>query len=326
VPAALEAICLRCLRKQPAERYARAADLAEALRRWLADAPTDASPESVAAAAGPAPFVPPTTPTEHPPAGGWGRGRKRRSSRDLHPPVWLAAGLVLAALVGLGIWAWLRPTPPNTTPDGFASPTASGGAGDQPAKALTVRWRVQRYEPEGHVLHPRGVLGESTYSAQLKDRVEVEATLSEPAYAYLIAFNPADRPDALEQPLPRSEANRAPEKREFLSTEGWYNLTDGEGLQAFAVVASRQPLPSYAEWRKQRPPLPWKQTRALAGVVWKADGMTVRGLFGPVVDTRGEEEKSDKMVIRDLARALQGVSVGEAKVEAVSVLGFAVGR
>jgi hypothetical protein len=46
----------------------------------------------------------------------------------------------------------------------------------------------------------------------------------------------------------------------------------------------------------------------------------------PTADTRGEEEKSDKTAIRELAEALKDLPAGTAKIEAVSVLGFAVSR
>jgi serine/threonine-protein kinase len=49
VPAALEAVCLKALAKEPASRYGSAGALADEVRRWLADEPVQAYPEPLPA-------------------------------------------------------------------------------------------------------------------------------------------------------------------------------------------------------------------------------------------------------------------------------------
>ena len=49
-----------------------------------------------------------------------------------------------------------------------------------------------------------------------------------------------------------------------------FGLTDGVGLQGVVLVASRQPLPAYAEWVKGLASLPWKPDPSTG--VWRFDG------------------------------------------------------
>src|SRR5262249_60536230 len=52
VPRALQAVCLKALAKRPADRYARALDLAADIKHFLADEPVTAYREPLAARAG----------------------------------------------------------------------------------------------------------------------------------------------------------------------------------------------------------------------------------------------------------------------------------
>ena len=47
IPAELETITLKCLAKNPTERYATAGELADDLRRWLGDQPIKAKPPAL---------------------------------------------------------------------------------------------------------------------------------------------------------------------------------------------------------------------------------------------------------------------------------------
>ena len=83
VPRDLETICLKCLEKSPADRYASAVVLAEDVRRYLDDEPIEARPTSLAETVVRA-------------------VRKRRRS----VAVVLLAALVTAATVVFGLWLW----------------------------------------------------------------------------------------------------------------------------------------------------------------------------------------------------------------------------
>jgi serine/threonine protein kinase len=270
--------------------------VADLLNRLLAKEPQDRPQSAAEVAAALAAFAGPLT-TSPPPKRPVRPPRRRRGK-------WLlAAAVVLVGLLGLAAWAWHNRTPPE-------SPKPSE------TRPLTVRWTVTAYGPEARL----GVLGEDRYRTRLNDRVSVDVELSEPAYTYLIAFNPTAKADAQEHHFPRSAGEYPPKPLSRLSPDKVLRLNDGVGLQAFAVVASRQPLASYVDWRKTRLPLPWGLTKATPGVVWLSDGTDVTGSFEQGPTRGGEEDMPDKAALRALAGGLKELP----GVAGVSVIGFAV--
>src|SRR5262249_5910849 len=108
-------------------------------------------------------------------------------------------------------------------------------------------------------------------AARLNDDVRVHVDLDEPAYCYLIAFNP----DGREQLCHPPEEGLAPPRLvgfDYPPDPNWYfSLADGVGLQAFVLLASRQPLPPYRRWRSGLGAAPWPAGIPSDGV-WYFDG------------------------------------------------------
>jgi hypothetical protein len=155
--------------------------------------------------------------------------------------------------------------------------------------------------------------------------VTVQAQLSHPAYAFLIAFQPDGKAEVCfpeeEDEQPQLAVNpRYPSRPE--SAAKVFGLTDGTGLQAFAVVVSRRSLPAFQEWWSQCGVCPWKREQAAPGVVYRADGEDTVETWNAAGRTRGKGvEDKDKKPLADLARWLRE----QPDVEAVQVFGFVVG-
>ena len=78
------------------------------------------------------------------------------------------------------------------------------------------------------------------------DEASVSARLDAPAYAYLIALNPDGKVQLCLPPDPNERPAQSDEVR--LAESTYFPFSDGPGLQVFVAVASRQPLPAFAEW------------------------------------------------------------------------------
>lgn len=165
--------------------------------------------------------------------------------------------------------------------------------------------------PTGDVA--KGVLGESSESPRLGDKVQVVATLSKPAYAYLIAFRPDGEIEVCDPEDESAVPQRTDSPRYPASDTGKaYGLQEGTGLWLFAVVASEQPLPPFKEWIAKNKP-EWSCLPATGTTIWSYDGtldsMRVEGktttrakgenLTGPAaaVVAMGRKLKVDETVV-----------------------------
>src|SRR5262249_24991509 len=138
----------------------------------------------------------------------------------------------------------------------------------------------------------KGLIGERSFAATEGDQVTIEARLSRPAHAYLIAFRPNGGaelcfPEGAGEPPPRTDRPRYPARARDMR----YGLSDGAGLMVCAVVASERPLPSYREWSAQNR-LVWRCAEGTVGEVWWDDGalLDVLTRAGP---SRGERGKGE---------------------------------
>ena len=151
--------------------------------------------------------------------------------------------------------------------------------------------------------------------------------LSAPAYAFLIAL----RPDGVVEVCDPEDPGVSPAKTRQLQypprskTGEVYRLEDGVGLQAFALVVSKSPLPSFHEWQRRVGAPPWSAgLPGLAGVVWRHDGHWI--IPGSSSDPNGQRGKGKSIrggsavaALADWLRAIPGI-------DAVEVVAFPVPR
>jgi hypothetical protein len=107
-----------------------------------------------------------------------------------------------------------------------------------------------------------------------------------------------------------------------VSQEVKYGLNEGEGLQDFALVFSRQPLTAYTVWRARCGASPRNKHKATAGVVWRDDGAEVAALTAahPRKGRATGRVVSGKTPLEEIANWLRRA----AQVETAAALGLAV--
>ncbi len=213
---------------------------------------------------------------------------------------WIAAaGLIVLAWTAVALGTPRRQPRPDR-PERGASRPATGAP-------LTI----DRFAVE-HELGPIDLSQRPILEGEL---VSVSVQFEAPAYSYLIALNPNGK-DQLYLPPGQSQP-RSPSAEVRFDDFG-FPLTDGPGLQAFVVVASRQPLPPYETWPgtdglRQR----WKPVAAddLQGVWEYKDGQVRRlssGARGPLAKRPGAESLAPLRDVCDYLRKLPDVETVQA--------------
>ncbi len=184
---------------------------------------------------------------------------------------WIGAAAMVALLASVVL--------PMTIPARRSVPSADRATSTSAPKPRIVAFDIRHYRGEKR---PQflGMVGRSPGPFHFDDDLRVHAQLSTPAYCYLIALNP-DGERQLCYPSSAAEAPPPTDEIGYPLGELYFPLTDGVGLQAFVLIASRKPLPPFTDW-EGRKGLHWEAVDASDAGIWAFDGRT----FEPIADDR----------------------------------------
>jgi serine/threonine protein kinase len=302
IPSELERICLKAMSKRAADRYTTAFDMAEDLRRWQSGEVRASVKESTA----------------------------------ITQPWWVKNRIAVAALIAAGAalafagivliinkYSDRRPIDVNASASRESSDSSTPPASVAPLRVESIDIAHDARIAGTKKAEHQGILGKQSYVARLGDQVTIDAHLSRPAYAYLVAF----RTDGVVEVCFPDDETQAPPLTDHLRYPSAevprkrYGLSDGSGLQVFAVVASEEPLPPFRDFAT-RHDLTWSAHPANPGAVWWFDGQWVDTLTASTnVRGKGEDALDASKFVVDAARLL----LTDSDKETAAAKGFGVG-
>ncbi len=137
-----------------------------------------------------------------------------------------------------------------------------------------LAFEVLHSPPDAHS-EDLDAIGVSSWESHGDHDVRVRARLDPPAYCYLIAFDPDGRSRLASPADPEDLPSLTSEIRYETDSGRKASQEQGAGLQAWLLVATRNPLPTFAEWSATHR-LRWRSVQAEG--VWRYDGRCMERL------------------------------------------------
>jgi hypothetical protein len=177
------------------------------------------------------------------------------------------------------------PAPPTLRPDKSirlqTQPFMHQGNKSRPDKPSLLEMQLAHYDGDTEAY--LGDIGLTSTSARVDDLLRINVRLSGPAYCYLLEFNPGGKGQLCQPHDPKLPPEPRQEFKYPAHDESLFCLSDGDGGQAFVLLLSGAPLPSYEQWQSRAGIAPWK--KFVADGIWQYDN----GEFTPLPKQRGTE-------------------------------------